>query len=201
MKPCVLISGYYAPTSYFSCIKEASEVLIELQENYQRQTIRNRCHILTANGIQILSIPIVHSTDKKLINIRIDYSTPWVSKHIQAIRSAYGKTPFFLYFFDDLISPLSQKYEYLWQLNDAIMQTCLKKLKIEKKIKFTEYYIHSYENANDYRNLFSKKKFPYINNYQAKTYFQAFNDRYPFSAELSILDLIFNTGYEARNYL
>jgi len=201
MKSCILISSYYAPTSYFACIKEASEVLIELHENYQRQTIRNRCHILTANGIQTLSIPIVHSSDKRFLNIRIDYSTPWVSKQIQAIRSAYGKTPYFLYYFDELISPLSQRYEFLWQLNEAILHTCLKILKIEKKISYTQHYLHSYKDINDYRNTFSKKKHPYIHNYKGKIYFQAFNDRYPFVYELSILDLLFNTGNEANQYL
>lgn len=197
----LLITAYYPPISYFSCIKNSDSIYIEAKENYQRQTIRNRCYIQTSNGIQMLSVPIKKNIDKSITSIKIDYSTPWNYKHAHAIRSAYGKSPFFIYYYEELISPLFEKYETLFQLNQAIIEKCIKLLQLNKKIQFTKEYLSDYIGMSDLRSNFSKKKGPYIQNFNSPKYIQTFSDRFPFMYDLSVLDLIFNTGKEAILYL
>lgn len=201
MNNSLLIIAYYPPISYFSCIKNSKLIYIEAKENYQRQSIRNRCHIQTANGMQTLSIPIKKDKNKLITSVKIDYSTPWNYKHAHAIKSAYGKTAFFVYFYDELISPLFEKHTTLFELNMAIIKKCIKLLQLNKTLLLTKKYSTYYPNLNDLRNDFSKKNPPYITSYQQKTYIQAFSDRYPFMSNLSILDLLFNTGHEGVLYL
>ncbi|NMC99037.1 MAG: WbqC family protein [Bacteroidales bacterium] len=201
MNESILITAYFPPISYFSCIKNSDNIYIEAKESYQRQTIRNRCHIQTANGIQTLSIPIQKSGEKLITSVKIDYSTPWNHKHAHAIRSAYGKTAFFPYYFDELISPLFEKHETLFELNQAILKKCLNILNIHTSLIPTQEYLASHQGLNDLRTDFSKKNPPYIRNYNPTPYIQAFSDRYPFVGDLSIIDLIFNVGNEGVLYL
>lgn len=201
MNDSLLITAYFPPVSYFFCIKNSENIFIEAQENYQRQTIRNRCHIQTANGIQTLSIPIQKDEEKSITFVKIDYSTPWNYKHAHAIRSAYGKTAFFPYYYDELVSPLFQKHETLFELNQVIIEKCMKFLQLNKILQLTKEYSTSHPDLNDLRNVFSKKNPPYVQNYNQKKYIQAFCDRYPFMSDLSILDLIFNVGHEGYFYL
>ena len=201
MNDSLLISAYFPPISYFSIIKYSKHIIIEAMENYQRQTIGNRCHIQTSNGLQTLSIPIKKDKDKLITSVKIDYSTPWNYKHAHAIRSAYGKTAFFPYYYDELVSPLFEKHETLFELNQVIIEKCIKFLQLNKSLQLTKYYSIKHDDLNDLRNDFSKKKPPFTKNYQQKTYIQTFSDRYPFMSDLSILDLLFNTGLEANLYL
>ncbi len=202
MKTSVLITSYYPPISYFSAIKHSSTILLEAHEHYDRQTIRNRCYLLTANGPQHISVPIVKPEKKDIQNIYVDYSTQWNQKHAYAIKSAYGKTPFFIYYFDELIEPLFKQHSTLFNLNLAIVHTCLKLLKLPTSINFTQSYQKLYPEANDYRTILIKKKPPFLtHHYPSKPYLQAFSNRHSFIEDLSILDLLFNVGFEAIYYL
>ncbi len=201
MNDSLLITAYFPPVSYFSCIKNSENIFIEAKENYQRQTIRNRCHIQTANGIQTLNVPIRKDEDKSITSVKVDYSTPWNYKHAHAIRSAYGKTAFFPYYYEELISPLFEKHKTLFELNQAIIEKCIKFLQLNRNMQFTKKYSASHHDLNDLRNDFSKKNPPYVQSYNQKIYIQTFCDRYPFMSDLSILDIIFNTGTEGILYL
>lgn len=198
----ILITAYYPPISYFSAFSHSKHVLIEVHENYSRQSIRNRCYILSPNGIQALSIPIVKSKNKQISQIEIDYTTPWEQKHAHAIRSAYGKSPFFQYYYNELIEPIFKKHRFLLELNNEILKKCLKILNCETNISYTSTYINTYSNINDFRQILNKKFPPYLTDvFPVKPYIQTFYDRFDFYADLSILDLIFNTGFEAALYL
>ncbi len=198
----ILISSYFPPISYFSAIKHSTSVCIEQHEHYDRQTIRNRCYILSPNGIQPLTVPVCKTDEKDIKKIKIDYATPWHLKHAHAIRSAYGKTPFFNYYYEELISPIFKQHQYLFELNQDILQTCLKLLKIQKPIELTAEYKNNYANDLDYRHFLIKKYPSYLTHiYPSRQYIQAFADRFPFAEDLSILDLLFNTGFEAVSYL
>jgi|YNPMSStandDraft_2_1061718.scaffolds.fasta_scaffold36848_2 hypothetical protein len=202
MNRSILITAYYPPITYFSAILNSEEIIIEMQENYNRQTIRNRCYILSANCVQMLSVPIVKTNNKKITQIEIDYNIPWQNKHAHAIKSAYGKSPFFQYYYEELIKPIFKKHRLLIELNNDILKTCLNILNISTKINYTTTYIKNYVNNNDYRKIFNKKYPPFlVKNYPIKPYIQTFNDRFDFILDLSIIDLIFNTGYEALLYL
>ena len=94
----ILSTAYSPPIEYFASFINSQTLLIESCENYQKQTYRNRCHILTANGLLPLIIPIVRSSSKYIKDIRIDNSSQWQLKHWRAIFSAYKSSPFFDYY-------------------------------------------------------------------------------------------------------
>ncbi len=203
MKPTsVLITSYFPPISYFYFIAHSKKVLIELHENYDRQTIRNRCYILSPNGIQHLSIPIVKPNNRCIKEIEIDYSVPWNNKHAHAIRSAYGKSPFFCYYYDELIQPLFKRHKYLLDLNNELLHILCNILQITCNIYFTQTYSKCYIDANDLRLAYiSAKNPPYIQHLYFEPYIQCFSDRFAFCPDLSIIDLLFNIGYESLWYL
>ncbi|MCX7862987.1 MAG: WbqC family protein [Bacteroidales bacterium] len=196
----ITITAYFPPISYFYLINQSENICIELYENYQRQSIRNRCYILSANGVQWLSIPIIKTTNKQIKDILIDNTVPWKSKHIHAIRSAYGKSPFFEYYSEELFNILEKKQKFLIDLNNEILQTCINLIDLSANISFTE--VYSKEYSTDYRDIFSIKKYPpFIENLIFEPYNQCFSDRFSFVADLSILDLLFNVGFESKYYL
>jgi hypothetical protein len=196
MNTVVLTTAYFPPISYISAIHQAKLTLLEKHENYQRQTVRNRCLIMSANGVQALSVPIVKSVNKTITDLEIDYATPWNYKQVHAIRSAYGKTPFFSYFSDELLAPLYAHHRCLFDLNMDILSRCIRMLEIPTKIEFTEKYFVTYNAASDLRSNSAKKTPPFCENYLSKPYIQAFAERFEFHSDLSILDLIFNIGKE-----
>ena len=201
-KTIIISTAYYPPISYLQEIRNANKVIIEAHENYNRQTYRNRCEILSCNGKLTLSIPIKKtSVDKIPIKeIEIDNSTRWQKIHYYAIKSAYGKSPFYTFYEDILLTPLlGTKYDSLFELNNNVLNSILSILKIEADISFSESYKKSEINILDYRESFHPKKKQ--NNIVSKTYIQTFNDRFHFIPNLSILDLVFNTGPDSILYL
>lgn len=198
----ILITSYFPPISYFYFIAQSEKVLIELHENYDRQSIRNRCYILSPNGIQHLSIPIVKTQNRSIKDIEIDYSVAWNSKHAHAIRSAYGKSPFFCYYYNDLIQPLFKKHKYLLDLNNELLFVICNTLQITCNISYTQTYSKTYLDANDLRSTYALTKIPpFIKNLYIEPYIQCFSDRYAFCPDLSIVDLLFNIGNESLWYL
>lgn len=198
----VLITSFFPPISYFYFIVHSEKILIEVHENYDRQTIRNRCYILSPNGVQYLSIPIVKTDNRCIKDIEIDYSVPWNSKHAHAIRSAYGKSPFFCYYYDDLVQPLFKKHKYLLDLNNELLHVLCKMLHISCNVQFTETYAKTFLDANDLRSVYVlTKNPPFVQNLHFEPYIQCFSDRYAFCPDLSIIDLLFNMGPESLWYL
>lgn len=201
----ILTSSYFPPIQYFSEIINSENVYIEINENYSRQSYRNRCNILTCNGILSLSIPIIRKKEKNnnICNIKIDYVTNWQRLHINAIISAYGKSPFFEYYSEPLFNIIKQNTELLIDLNSNILNIIFEILKIKKVINKTESFIKKYPtNTLDLRysihpKLINSDNSRIIN----KEYIQTFSDRFSFTPNLSILDLIFNLGPDSIDYL
>src|ERR1700753_2852027 len=92
----VLIEIQYFPViDFFAGMINKESVLIEANENYQKQTLRNRCNILTSNGVQMLVVPVMKSESRLIRDIKIDYSQNWIQIHLRALQTAYGKAPYF----------------------------------------------------------------------------------------------------------
>ncbi len=199
----VLSTAYFPPVQYFAEINKASDIFIEAHENYSRQTYRNRCCILSGSGKLTLSVPVqnIPGIKQLITGVKIDNSSNWQRIHIHAIRSAYGKSPFFHYYAEDILEPIvNLKSEYLFDLNNKILTTIIRILKINKKTYITTSYEPSYPaGINDCRNSIHPKKYPGSEN--KPKYIQTFSDRFDFISNLSILDLIFNTGPESARFL
>ena len=180
---------------------KSTELMIELHENYPKQTYRNRCYIYSANGVLPLVIPVEKGSFHKikLKEIRIDNSRKWRREHINAIVSAYNSSAFFEFYRDELLLPLEKEYEYLIDLNMNILNIILNILESDIVPGGTESFIADYGREHrDLRYEIEPKK-------KARSgyaeYFQVFSPKFGFKPNLSILDLIFNMGPEAWSCL
>ncbi len=174
--------------------------LIELHENYQKQSIRNRYHILSPNGIQTLTIDIIGQKGEKIPSpeIRIDHSKTWLRNHIRSIKTAYGSAPFFDFYIDDVKDLLSYPASTLGEFHKKSLDTWLDLLQISPKIVFTSSFIKE-NKPPDFRERVKNNE----QNFGVKTppYVQVFADRFDFVPNLSVLDLLFNLGPESGAYL
>jgi len=200
----LLSTAYLPPISWFKIMLNAPEVFIEQHENYIKQTYRNRCHIIAANGVMSLSIPIVKTSGKKIkiTDVKIDYATNWQKQHLKSIESAYRNSPFYEYLIDDLLPFYEKKHKFLFDFNFQIINTLLEIFEIKKEIKLTTGFVELAENNFDYRNQIKpKQQPPKISQLANKPYYQVFNEKFPFQTDLSIIDLFFNLGPESYGYL
>jgi hypothetical protein len=196
----LLSTAYLPPIEYFSCILQADEVYVEKEENYIKQSYRNRCYILSAHGPHLLSVPVylgsLHKTPIK--EIRIDYSKRWQQVHLRAITAAYGSSPFFQFYFEYIEKVISKKIEFLLDLNMELTESVLKMLDIKIKPLYTAKFEPAGGSENDLRYKISPKESSLS---ACKEYLQVFKTGDQFVGGLSIIDLIFNTGPEAIDYL
>lgn len=192
----ILIDLQYLPnTLYFSLLATANKIIIERNENFVKQTYRNRTHILTPNGVDSLSIPLIGSQKKIQIDqIKIDHHQKWANRHWRAIKSAYGKAPFFEHYAGYIKKEIYAGHETLFILNLKLLTLCLKFLEIETRISFSTKYRKSYESSiNDLRSsIHPKKEFVSSSHCVYIPYQQVFGSS--FVQELSILDLLFSEG-------
>jgi hypothetical protein len=202
----VLLSTAYWPNlHYFFYVINAAEIQIEAQENYQKQSFRNRTSILTANGKLDLTIPVIHeSTTSAISEIRISYSENWQIKHWRAITSAYKNSPFFEYFEEEIRMFYDKKFEKLFEFNCVQLETVLKIMRLKKQLNVTASYDLFPAGVLDLRSHIHPKKTiendQKINSILKQPYYQTFENKFGFTPNLSILDLVFNEGLSSRNY-
>ncbi|MDL2296361.1 WbqC family protein [Bacteroidales bacterium OttesenSCG-928-B11] len=195
--------AYWPPVSQIMAMREASRILIEGKENFQKQSYRNRMNILSANGILPLSIPIKKDAHNIPIQeVRIDYKTNWQQNHWRAIEAAYNASPYFFYYkdvFSDLYA--SPKYNYLFEYNMELLARIFKIVSIHTEIEVTtEYKKGLGDDCEDFRNVFHPKR-PLPCRNKLKEYPQVFDQKFGFNNELSVIDLICNLGPEGSVYL
>ncbi|MFW6327042.1 MAG: WbqC family protein [Bacteroidota bacterium] len=193
MNKIILPTAYFGNIEYYSLIKQADNVLIEAHEHYIKQTYRNRCEIATANGPLALTVPVKFSNTKKTIvkDVRIDYDTNWQKIHFKAIESAYRKSPFYEHFVDDFMFVFENKENYLLDLNCNIHNVLCSLLKIETPYQLTSDFQRPLPSQPDYRQILSPK---IQSQFQTPKYYQGFEEKQGFLANLSVLDLLFCEG-------
>ena len=198
----ILSSAYFPSVQYFSKILNYETIIIEQNENYSKQSYRNRCEILSPNGKQTLSIPIIkQSGNKQLIkDVKIDYKNDWQDIHLKSLQTAYLSSPFFEHYIDALIPFFKKQYTFLFDLNLEIIETLLKELQIDKTINFSKEYKTQY-NFLDFRNSIHPKKKFQTESFKAQKYIQVFFDKFDFVPNLSVLDILFNEGPNLENVL
>ena len=196
----MISTAYLPPVEYFSLISKADGILIEREENYLKQTYRNRCYILSSHGPQLLSVPVYLGSQHKTLlkEIRIDYSKRWQQVHLRALIASYGSSPYFQYYFEDFEKTFSMKHELLFDLNMNLIELILKMLKMNHDIELTTHFDQIGYVENDYRYSMSPKK---ESAFHGKEYMQVFGNNKGFVTGMSIVDLIFNMGPEAIDFL
>ena len=198
MSELLLSTAYLPNIQYIRAIATYKAATVEQWESFPKQTYRNRCEIATPDGRMTLTVPVVKACSKQLTrDVRISYSVPWQSKHWHAISSAYGKSPFFMFFRDELEPFFREKTEYLLDFNTKITATLLSILNIKATMSLTADYIREGDpNYHDLRNAINPKvaQEQGKNFYDATPYPQVFDSRMPFEPNLSVIDAIFNNG-------
>ncbi len=171
------------------------QVIIDLHETWPKQTLRNRCVIGGPNDIQILTVPVkkLFGSHTKTSQITVDYTEPWPSLMLKSLKTAYSKSPFFLYYSDALIHELNQKHEFLHELNARLFKLMMNWLQLSIEVNHSESYISDAHSMADLRPLSKHhSQWPF-----QQVYYQPFSQRFGFRNTLSVFDIIFNLGPEA----
>jgi len=195
----LLSTAYLAPVEYYHQMCNHSRAIIEAHCNYIKQTYRNRCVIATATGCQTLSIPVEKPDSLKKCptkDIRIAEHGNWRHLHWNAIISAYNSTPFFEYYEDDFRRFYEKPAGFLFDFNEELRELVCTLLDISPVVSYSNEYVFSPQpEILDLREAIHPKKEPFLKDFTP--YYQVFETKYGFQANLSIIDLLFNMGPEA----
>ena len=195
----ILIHPTYFPSiSHYVAMAKADSITLEMEDNFQKQTNRNRMYIYSANGLQLLNIPVKHLKNNHQMSkdIQLETEFDWQKQHFKSLEAAYRSSPFFE-FFEDIIMPVFEKdYKFLMDLNLDTMSIISKCIGIKTKFLQTEEF-HKETDLVDFRNLAAGKK----DQTEITPYTQVFGEKYGFINNLSVLDLLFNEGRYSLEYL
>lgn len=192
---------YFPSISHFVAMAQSEKIVFEMEDNFQKQTNRNRTYIYSPNGIQLLNIPVKHSKQihQKTKEIKIETDFDWQKQHFKSLEAAYRSSPFFEYFEDDIHPIFEKKHTFLLDLNFEAMQIVSKCLRMRFEYETTTEYFRELDSNTflDFRTLADGKK----DDSQFEPYKQVFEEKQGFLNNLSILDLLFNEGRYALDYL
>lgn len=177
---------------------------VDVGEHYVKRSYRNKCSILSANGVMALTVPLSRSssddadlTHAAMKDLKVSYDDNWRHVHWQSLVSAYNMSPFFEYYEDDIKPLFERKFDYLVDLNAEAMDIVNRLLMMDDvTINVSETYIPAQTVELDLRNQITPKT--HLDDFCQKEYYQVFSERYGFQPNLSILDLLFNLGPESR---
>jgi len=199
VESCILSTTYFGPVQWYQKLYRYDRVLIDQQETFQKQTFRNRCLIATTQGIQALTVPVVHGSDNQITSIGISDHGNWRHLHWQALQSAYGDSPFFEYYEDDIRPFFTERnWERLVDYNDAICRKMCELLDIQPNYELCT--MHD-ELTKDFRTSINPKHPLPDLNFAPRPYYQVYRQKHGFLPNLSILDLLFNMGPESIFFL
>ena len=227
-KIAILQSNYIPWKGYFDIIASVDEFIFYDEMQYTSRDWRNRNKIKTANGLKWLSIPVNNKghqiTGLKINEVKITDNS-WVKSHWETIKLTYSKTPYFKEYktlFEDLyLSCLDEEflcnvnYKFITAINNLLGITTKlsfdkdygiiegkteRLLDLVKKAQGTEYL--SGPAAKDYiqPEIFSNNKIKL--SYMDYSNYPEYQQLYPpFEHGVTILDLLFNCGPYAKNYM
>lgn len=199
MTTAILPTAYLGNIEYYTRVKSYDHHIIEIQETYPKQTYRNRCTIVGANGTHDLIIPVKKKSGEKTASkdIEIAYNELWQHTHWHAIKSAYNSSPFLEYYEDYFNLFYEKQFKFLVDFNLEIHELILKILKLNKRWSLSSEFIKPMD-ADDFRFSITPKK---STNIAFTEYYQVFSHRNTFVKNASIIDLIFNEGPRSSEFL
>ena len=193
---------YFGPISHFAEIVKPAVIWFENEDNYQKQTYRNRTYIYGANGKLLLNIPVRHlnkpgvKEHQRYKDVLIENEFNWQLQHWKSLKSAYQTSPFFEYYEDDIAPLFQEKENFLMEYNYKCFHKVLECMQLSLPYNLTSEYVKEPVGIKDRRDLINAKK-----KIEVPAYTQVFQDKKGFIHDLSILDLLFNEGPNAVNYL
>ncbi len=196
----LFIPTYFSPIAQYAALYNYPNFVFEVEDNFQKQSYRNRCYIHGANGKQLLNIPIVHDKNterKKTKDTKIEQQFPWQQQHFKSLKIAYRSSPFFEFYEDDLAPIFTKKYHFLQDLTIDTFLFVKDALELAHEFTVSESYQVQPE-GQDFRYLANAKQ---KLNIDFPKYTQVFDDKNGFIKNLSILDLLFMEGPNTISYL
>lgn len=197
----LFIPTYFSPIAQYAEIVKAEEIIFEIEDNFQKQSYRNRCYIYNSNGKQLLSIPVKHPLKngrKATKDTLVENNVAWQDQHFKSLQVAYRTSPFFDFLEDDIAPIFHKKYKYLLDINIDAHLFIMDTLQLNLNFKKTSSYQQPASIKNDFRILADKKHQPQK---QFDAYTQMFDDKHGFIPNLSVLDLLFMEGPNAVSFL
>lgn len=196
-----LFSSYYmAPIAYFYYLNRHKSIIEDVNENFVKQTYRNRFYILSPNGVQNLTIPLIKVKRKKPFkDVKIAYDENWQKIHWKSMESAYRSSPYFEFYEDDFQPLFNKKFDFLIDLNTELQSKILEFMGLSIEVERSTKYCEPTDQIMDYRTTLTPKT--EVQDLNFPSYLQVFNDRLPFAKNLSIIDLLFNEGPNSLNYI
>lgn len=191
---------YFPNLAHFAAMVKSDTVYFEMEDNFQKQTYRNRSYIYGANGKLLLNIPVIHTQKErqKYRDVKIFNEDKWQLNHWKSLESAYRTSPFFEFYADELESLFKLETQFLLDFNLKCFDAICDCLQLDLNISKTVVYEKTVANKLDLRELVNAKK---ENPRVLESYTQVFGDKHGFISNLSILDLLFNEGPNSVNYL
>lgn len=190
---------YFANINYYIALSKTETVVFAAALPYQKGWFKNKCVIASAAGELKLSVPLVggRNQNQLLKDVRIAYDQNWRHQHLRAIETCYGNSPFFDFYFLKFENFFQKKFETLIELNLGAHELIAEILKMNKPYSVQE----NLEKEIDI--LFSKKigKEILIDDKVQSKYEQVFENKIGFVKNLSIIDLIFCCGPQAKELL
>lgn len=196
----VLIHPTYFPNiAHFVAIAKAKEVTFEIEDNFLKQTYRNRTYIYASNGKLLLNIPVIHTQKnrQKYRDVKIAQDTNWQLLHWKSLLSAYSTSPFFEFYKDELEPLFQTKTNFILDFNLKCFEVICDCLQLDVNILETETYEKTIVDKQDFRPLVNAKG----KDIKFDNYTQVFSNKHGFLNNLSIIDLLFNEGPNAITYL
>ena len=198
----LLSTTYFGPVQWYQKLALADSAAIDHGERYQKQTYRNRCLIATTQGVQALTVPIEKARLTR--DVRISDHGEWRHLHWHALMSAYGDSPFFEYYQDDLRPFFDERrWTFLVDFNEEIRQTVCQLIDLHPAVELADgpATADSRPGYADYRLGINPKRPADDPDFEPRPYYQVYQRKHGFLPNLSILDLLFNTGSESILHL
>ena len=191
---------YFPNIAHFSAMVNADGLCFEVCDNYQKQTYRNRCDLLAANGKLALTVPVSYSQKQRqgYKDVKIANDGQWQSQHLKSIQSAYRMSPFYEFYEDELMPLFELKAKYILDFNLKCIAVLSECLQVELNYETSTEYKTAETNTIDFRPLVNLKDATHLN---FRPYTQVFALKHGYLPNLSILDLLFNEGPNTLTYL
>lgn len=205
MESILLHPTYFGPVSQWIAIAQADKLVFENEDNYQKQTYRNRLYIYDSNGKLGLNIPIKHSSSlglntngrQKYKDVQIANDSDWQTQHWRAFKASYQTSPFFEFYEDELYPLYHKEFKFLMDFNYSCMEFVADCLQIDFEFEKTSEYFLKPSGIMNLRPLVEAKREPS----EISAYNQVFEEKKGFLPDLCVLDLLFNEGNNAYTYL
>ena len=200
----ILPTAYLAPVQHYAMLFGDEPLVEDRGEHFVKQTCRNRCRILGARSVETLVVPVEHNnpagaTHTPMRDIRISKHEPsWQRRHWHALRTAYNSTPFFEYYADDFAPIYERPYTFLCDWNADLERVVLSLLEVEARKQVSENYVTPTAGDTDLRQAVQKNGTTADELFRPASYWQLWASQGSFVPNLSIVDLLFNMGPEAR---